>query len=145
MPSKPREATMVHRFALHVAAYALAITALAPDIAAQDAAVRGTRVVPDRPARVFVMAGFDTACKALRPVTITIDKAPTQGSVSLREGQQTTIQYSVSGRCIGSRITGTGIYYTAQKSATGTDTFSVTARLGTETASRTFTVKIADD
>ena len=35
--------------------------------------------------------------------------------------------------------------YTARAGTTGTDTFSVTARLGAETASRTFVVKIADE
>jgi hypothetical protein len=106
---------------------------------------RGSRVVPERPARVFVMAGFDLQCKSLKPVTITVDRAPEKGTVSLRENQETTIQYSVSGSCIGTRVSGTGIYYTARAGSTGGDTFSVTARLGAETATRTFNVQIADD
>lgn len=107
---------------------------------------RGAKVVPDRPARVFVMAGFDTACKSLTPVQISIDKQPAKGAVTLREGQETTVQYSLSGTCIGSRIKGTGIYYTAKAGAAGMDTFTVTARLGSgETASRTFNVAIAED
>jgi hypothetical protein len=107
---------------------------------------RGTRVVPDQPARVFVMAGFDAACKAAGPVQITVDRQPGKGAVSLREGQETTVQYSLSGKCIGARVKGTGIYYTARAGATGSDTFSVTARIGTsEPATRTFTVSIAGD
>jgi hypothetical protein len=107
---------------------------------------RGTKVVPEQPARVFVMAGFDTACRALAPVQITVDQLPSQGSVSLREGQETTIQYSVSGTCIGARIAGTGIYYTARPGASGSDTFSISARLGSGApVTRAFTVRIAED
>lgn len=123
----------------------LLLLAMAGPLQAQDKIERGTRVVVERPARVFVMAGFDEACQSKAPVTITIDKAPEKGDVSFREGQTTTIQYSLSGRCIGTRLTGTGIYYTARKGATGTDTFSITARVGNDTASRTFTVRIADE
>lgn len=124
------------------AAVAVAMTLGGLPLAAQE---RGTKMVPERPGRVFVMAGFDDVCKSLSPVTITVDKAPEKGSVSFRDNQETTIQYSVSGRCVGSRIRGTGIYYTARAGTSGTDTFSVTARLGSETASRTFTVNIATD
>ncbi len=107
---------------------------------------RGTKVVPERPARVFVMAGFDTACKSIDPVTITITAQPSQGQVSLRPGQETTVQYSVSGKCIGARVVGTGIYYTARGDAAGGDTFSVSARLGSgEPVTRTFDVRIATD
>lgn len=114
--------------------------------AAQEVAVRGTKVVPERPARVFVMAAFDDACRQVAAAAIAIDKAPAKGAVSFRENQPTTIMYSVSGKCIGTRLTGTGIYYTAAKGATGSDTFTVSARLaGGEVATRTFTVNIADD
>ena len=107
---------------------------------------RGAKVVPERPARVFIMAGFDTACKSLAPVQITVDRPPAKGIVTLREGQETTVQYSLSGTCIGTRVKGTGIYYTAKAGATGTDSFAVTARVGSgELATRTFTVSIADD
>jgi hypothetical protein len=106
---------------------------------------RGTRVVADRPARVFVMAGFDLECRALTPVTISIDRQPEKGSVSMRENQVTTVQYSLSGKCVGSRVSGTGIYYTARPGATGSDMFTISARLGDQMATRTFTVQIADD
>lgn len=107
---------------------------------------RGTKVIPDRPARVFVMAGFDTACKSITPVRITITAQPTQGQVTLREAQSTTVQYSVSGACIGARVTGIGIYYTARPEASGTDTFAIAAQIGgSEPVTRTFDVRIAAD
>jgi hypothetical protein len=107
---------------------------------------RTARVVPERPARVFVMAGFDDACRALPPATIAIDQPPTQGRVSLREGQDVVIQSSERGSCIGARVTGTGIYYTARAGATGRDTFAISARLASgELMTRSFTVQIADD
>ena len=113
---------------------------------AQDVPVRGTKVVPERPARVFVMAAFDDACRQVAAAAITIDKPPVKGQVSLRENQPTTVMYSLSGRCLGTKLTGTGIYYTAAKGATGTDTFTVSAKLASgEVATRTFNVVIADD
>jgi hypothetical protein len=114
---------------------------------AQDNVERGTKVVPERPARVFVMAGFDATCKAVTPIGIVVTKPPTKGQVTLREGQETTIQYSLSGNCRGARVAGTGIYYTAAKGSIGQDTFTVQARVGrgSEPATRTFTVRIADE
>jgi hypothetical protein len=134
-----RPAMMMRRIAF---VSVLTSVAMGGTVAAQE---RGTKMIPERPGRVFVMAGFDTACKALAPVQITIDRQPEKGSVAFRENQETTIQYSVSGRCVGNRIRGTGIYYTARAGASGTDTFAVTARIGGETASRTFTVNISDE
>jgi hypothetical protein len=119
----------------------------APVLAQDEERVRGQKVVPERPARVFVMAGFDAACKSLTPVEVIVTKPPTQGQVSLREGQETVVQYSLTGNCKGRRVIGTGIYYTAAKGAVGQDTFAVSARVGRggEPATRTFTVRIAED
>jgi hypothetical protein len=51
----------------------------------------------------------------------------------------------VGGRCIGSKATGTGIYYTARAGSRGGDAFSVSATLSTgETMTRDFTVEIAE-
>ena len=123
-----------------------AMLCLAAPVVGQEAAVRGTKVVPERPARVFVMAAFDDACRQVAAAALMIDRPPTKGQVSFRENQATTVMYSVSGKCIGTKLTGTGIYYTAAKGATGSDTFTVSARLGSgETATRTFNVNIADD
>ncbi|MFM2421783.1 MAG: hypothetical protein RL291_313 [Pseudomonadota bacterium] len=111
-----------------------------------EAQERGTKVVPGRPARVFVLAGFDEACKSLKGVAIEITKAPAKGQVQLREDQDTTIMSSASGKCIGTRQKGTGIYYLAAQGAVGTDTFSISARIGTNPpVTRTFTVAIATD
>jgi hypothetical protein len=115
-------------------------------VAQEASEVRGTKVVPERPARVFVMAAFDDACKSVDPVKITITAQPAQGLVTLRPGQETTVQYSVSGKCIGSRVVGTGIYYTARSDAAGADTFAVAAQIGSgEPVTRKFDVRIASD
>jgi hypothetical protein len=138
--------TIVRSTALSAAALSVAFAAAAPVASAQDNATRSTKVVPERPARVFVMAGFGDDCKPTPAPQISIDKQPGKGSVSLREGQVTTIQYSASGKCIGARIPGTGIYYTATKGARGSDTFAISARLTSgEVATRSFTVEIAED
>jgi hypothetical protein len=106
---------------------------------------RGTSVVADRPARVFVMASFGADCAPAGRPELTIDQAPAKGAVTFKEGQTTTIQYSLSGKCIGARVEGTGIYYTARVGETGSDAFIVSARLPSgEIATRTFRVTIAE-
>jgi len=111
-------------------------------LAAQE---RTQPVVPERPARVQIIAGFDDRCQTVTAPVITVVKAPLKGDVSFREGQDTRVAGSVNGTCAGARVKGTGIYYTARAGATGRDTFSITARLATgETSERTFTVEIAD-
>ncbi len=112
---------------------------------AQEAQRGATRVSPGGTTRVYVMAGFDGQCKPTPPATIIIDAAPVKGTVSLREGQAIVVQQSVSGSCVGSRVTGTGIYYTAKPDGQGADSFSITARLASgETATRTFHLNISD-
>jgi hypothetical protein len=112
---------------------------------AARAQVRTEKVVPERPARVFVMAGMDSDCRSLSPVVITVTQEPKQGRVSLRENQQSQIQYSVTGKCAGARAIGTGIYYTALAGAKGGDSFTVDVRLGSLSTTRTFEVQVADD
>ena len=113
--------------------------------ATADAAVRSTPVVPGRPARVFILAGFGKRCEPVAAPQITITEPPSKGEVSFVPGQETTIQYSAQGTCIGQKTQGTGIYYTARAGQEGTDRFSIAARLGTgETATRTFEVRIAE-
>jgi len=110
-----------------------------------DAAVRSTPVVPGRPARVFIFAGFGTHCEPVAAPQITITQPPAKGDVSFVPGQETTIQYSAQGTCIGQKTQGTGIYYTARAGQEGADRFSIAAKLGTgETAARTFEVRIAE-
>jgi hypothetical protein len=110
-----------------------------------DAAVRSTPVVPGRAARVFVFAGFGDKCEPVAAPQITITAPPAKGEVTFVPGQDTTIQYSAQGTCIGQKTKGTGVYYTARAGQQGTDRFSIAAKLATgETASRTFEVRIAD-
>jgi hypothetical protein len=110
-----------------------------------DAAVRSTPVVPGRRARVFVFAGFGKKCEPVAAPQITITAPPTKGDVTFVPGQETTIQYSAQGTCIGQKTQGAGVYYTARAGQQGTDHFSVAAKLGTgETATRTFEVRIAE-
>jgi hypothetical protein len=110
-----------------------------------DAPVRGTPVIAERAARVFVWAGFKEKDCSLVPATVTIAKQPGKGAVSFRANQTTTVQYSQSGKCIGQRMQGTGVYYTASKGTEGVDTFSVTATTPTgQTMSRSFQVRIVE-
>lgn len=112
---------------------------------AMDAATRGTPVVAERPARVFIFAGVGKACEPVAEPEITIAALPSQGDVSLRTGQETTIMSSAQGTCIGAKARGTGVYYTARAGAQGTDRFTVTAKLASgESSTRTFEVRIAE-
>ena len=115
------------------------------DAPTADAAVRSTPVVPGRAARVFVFAGFGDKCEAVAAPQITITAPPAKGDVTFVPGQDTTIQYSAQGTCIGQKTKGTGVYYTARTGQQGTDRFSIAAKLATgETATRTFEVRIAE-
>ena len=110
-----------------------------------DAAVRSTPVVPGRPARVFIFAGFGKQCEPVAAPQVTITQPPAKGDVSFAPGQETTIQYSAQGACIGQKTQGTGIYYTARAGQEGSDHFSIAAKLASgETATRTFEVRIAE-
>ena len=111
---------------------------------AADAAVRSTPVVPGRRARVFIFAGVGNKCEPIAAPQITITEPPAKGDVSFVPDQETTIQSSAKGTCIGTKTKGTGIYYTARAGQDGTDRFSIAARLASgETATRTFEVRIA--
>ena len=115
------------------------------DAPTADAAVRAAPVVPGRAARVFVFAGFGDKCEPVAAPQITITAPPAKGEVTFVPGQETTIQYSAQGTCIGQKTKGTGVYYTARAGQQGTDRFSIAAKLATgETASRTFEVRIAE-
>lgn len=110
-----------------------------------DAATRGTPVVAGRPARVFIFAGVGKSCEPVAEPEITIAALPSQGDVSVRTGQETTIMSSAQGTCVGAKARGTGVYYTARAGAQGTDRFTVTAKLASgESSTRTFEVRIAE-
>ncbi|MGL4397489.1 MAG: hypothetical protein ACRCS9_13190 [Hyphomicrobium sp.] len=107
---------------------------------------RGTRVKPGEAQRVFVMAGFTPDCAFKGFPDMQMDAAPAKGAVAFKTGEATTIQYSLSGKCIGTSVEGTGIYYTAAPGQSGSDTFTVTGRLGNgEPATRTFSVIIDEN
>lgn len=121
---------------------AMPADALTPTV---DAAVRTTPVVPGRAARVFVFAGFGEKCEAVPAPQITVTHPPAKGELSFVPGQDTTIQASAQGTCIGQKTKGTGVYYTAHAGAKGSDRFQVAAKLASgETATRTFEVNIAE-
>jgi hypothetical protein len=106
--------------------------------------VRRDPVVAGRRARVFVMAGFGENCESLPSPTLTVTQPPAKGSVSFEPGQETTIKTSASGTCIGHRVLGTGIYYTARAGETGPDAFTVEANLGGSITQRTFSIQIVE-
>lgn len=115
------------------------------DVPTQDAATRTTPVVPGRPARVFVFAGWNAACAAVAAPQVTVIRSPSQGDITFRPGQNTTIAASAGGTCAGRTVPGTGVYYTARANASGTDRFIVEARLASgETNRRVFEVTIAN-
>jgi hypothetical protein len=122
-------------------------TSLQPVNAASsaDVAVRSAPVVAGRRARVFIFAGLGEKCEPIAAPQIAITEPPSKGDVTLVPGQETTIEYSAQGTCLGRKATGTGIYYTARAGQLGADRFSVSAKLASgEIASRTFEVTIAE-
>ncbi len=90
------------------------------------------------------MAGFGENCESLAAPTITVTQPPAKGSVSFEPGQETTINTSASGTCIGRRVLGTGIYYTARPGETGSDTFAIEASLDGSITRRTFSIQIIE-
>ncbi len=125
---------------------ALAVLAVLLISGAASEAGRGTRVKTDTPTRVFVMAGFAPDCSFKGFPDMQVSAAPTKGQVSFKPGETTTVQYSLSGNCVGTAVQGTGIYHTPAPGQTGEDTFTVTGKLGTgEPATRTFSVIIDEN
>ena len=104
-----------------------------------------TRVAPGGTIRVYVMAAFDKDCRSLAKPAIAITSPRARGQVSFREGQTIIVQQSLSGQCLGQRVTGTGIYYTAGSTAAGADSFAIAATLSSgELATRMFQIDIRD-
>lgn len=106
---------------------------------------RRTPVVAERPARMYIWAGFDPSdCSVITP-KLTVKEPPSKGRITFRHNQMTKIQQSSSGACIGQNVYGTGIYYTARKGQTGPDQFSITASTpGDPPVTRTFTLTITN-
>ena len=75
---------------------------------------------------------------------MSVTAPPNKGKVEFREGQQTTVMQSQSGKCIGQRTTGTGVYYTAGKDQAGADQFTISARTSTgQATTKTFNFQIS--
>ena len=103
------------------------------------------RAVPGQPTRVFIMAAFGEDCKSLPAPAIEITQTPKRGAVQFRQGQSTTVQYSLSGKCSGVRVIGTGIYYAAREDAAGEDTFTISARSAAgQVSTRTFKMFVTE-
>ena len=132
-----------HNFSLLLA---VVLAVVAPALSgAQEAAPEPTRVSPGASTRVWIMAAWDDKCQPLPAPRIAIVTTPAKGTVSFREGQSTTVKSSRAGTCLGARVTGTGVYYTANAHAEGTDAFAIEAKLSTgEMAARSFRMNIAD-
>ncbi|MBS0241350.1 MAG: hypothetical protein JSS20_04180 [Proteobacteria bacterium] len=101
--------------------------------------------MPGRRSRVFIFAGVDAACRPLPEPSVEITTPPKQGDITFVPGQDTSIATSANGTCNGARSKGVGVYYTAREGATGSDHFTVTARLPSgEAFARSFDVRIAE-
>lgn len=108
-----------------------------------DPSRAGTRVKQGEPTRVFVMAGFTPDCAFKAYPQIVVEQPPAKGMVETVDGADTTIQYSLSGKCVGTPIKGTAIIYKPAPGQSGEDSFTVSGRLGNgEPATRTFSVII---
>ena len=138
---------------LSTAAFVAACSASGPNVGqvpgagvsgAQGDGIRQAPVVAGRPARVFVMAGFDDDCRSLPEPNIEVIAPPAKGEVLFRPGQSTVIRTSADGSCSGANVTGTGIYYTARPGTTGPDSFTVSASAAGKTTERTFTLQIVE-
>ncbi len=114
-------------------------------LSAQEPRPSPARVSPGGTTRVYIMAAFNDRCETSGTATIELIVPPAKGTMSLRPGQATTVASSGSGKCLGARVQGTGIYYTARADAAGADSFTIRAKLPAgETAERTFMLRIED-
>ena len=114
-------------------------------LSAQESRPSSTRVSPGGTTRVYIMAAFNDRCETSGTAEIELTVPPAKGSMALRPGQATTVASSGTGKCLGARVQGTGIYYTARADAAGADSFTIRATLPTgETAERTFSLRIED-
>ena len=149
--SRPTLTLQKFNLALGIAAISIALLTLWANPSHADEpitpAAKGTRVKPGEATRLFVMAGFPPDACAFRGFPdMQLNTAPSKGQVGFKTGETTTIQYSLSGKCIGTQVQGTGIYYTPASGQEGADTFTVSGRLGTgEPATRTFSVIIDEN
>ena len=106
--------------------------------------VHGTRVTSDAAARVFVLAGLAADCSPISIPMITVSQAPTKGTITFVPVGDTTVQFSLSGKCVGRRVPGVAVFYKANPGQIGPDVFTVAANAGKrQLATRTIPVEIA--
>lgn len=123
----------------------LLTTASVDNAAAEGKAVRATPVVPGRPARMYVATAFDAKCAPVALKSVTVRTPPLTGEVSFRPGQTTVVNESATGKCLGTSLAGTGVYYTAKAGASGRDRFAIDIVMADgATATRTFDVTITE-
>ena len=104
---------------------------------------RGARVAGDGEQRVFTLAGLGPDCKPALPA-LSVVAQPKKGTVSFKPVELTTVQFSVSGNCVGQRVNGQGVFYTPAPGQSGYDAFTISAALGGgQTVTRTIDVQIA--
>lgn len=119
------------------------LQAAPPVVQTAASPTRGRPVVAGRPARMYIFAGFKE--KDCTPVeaTLAVAQQPSKGTVEFKPGQSTTIMQSGSGKCIGAKMQGTGVYYTAAKGQSGPDRFVVSATTPNgQVSTKTFNLKI---
>ncbi len=105
----------------------------------------GKPVVVERAARMHVFLSFKEKDCSPSPSVVKVSHAPARGTVSFKTNPSIPIQYSKSGQCIGKKVPGTAVYYTASKGAIGADSFSVTATSSSgQTETRLFKVQISE-
>lgn len=144
--SEPRAHGRPFNLQLAIAITAIVIGLLSLWINPAHSQGKGTRVKTGEATRVFVMAGFTPECAFKGYPAIQLDTPPAKGSAETAEGADTTIQYSLSGKCIGTPIKGTAIMYKPGAGQTGEDSFTISGRLGNgEPATRTFSVIIDEN
>ena len=100
-------------------------------------------VVAGRPARMYIFAGFkEETCEPVE-ASLSLTSQPQKGTVEFRAGQMTTITQSASGKCLGTKLPGTAVYYTANAGTLGSDSFTVQATTPTGSpTSKTFALDI---
>lgn len=93
--------------------------------------------------RMYVWAGFrEKDCSPLAP-QMAVAVQPSKGQITFRQNETITVQHSKSGKCVGQRVAGTGVYYTPNADQIGPDRFSVTATTPSgQVATRSFNVKV---
>ena len=126
--------------------FAITTALLAAATVTCQAGETGPKYVPAaQNTRVFVVAGLGARCSSDVPPRVEITRQPSKGQVTIQPGIPTTIQYSLSGHCIGTPARGIGINYVSNTGASGEDHFSIAARMPSGgIATRDFKIKIRD-